>query len=660
MKTVTTFNTVTTINTNEDVRIVFAPGVEAILHKEVIAEIDLIKEEGSTFMVAGGYFRDQLLNQKVSDVDIFVSLNAHPMFDVTRVGDFVFGDIGNNYGDMVRANSARKGVFNLVLSYGNGNELKQKYNEFTLDISKFGVLIQVTLDGELVLVEVLNDGLKDLMSNTLTCGKPCVDESTLNYVSKVSLRSVFQGWNIHFRSGDVMFYNDESLDLYYPDQLTSFSEEIRYISEFFFEDVGYTASGTYGARVAYNKGKRGTDLLPYLQVFKKEESSVQYTPKVWTQEDITHGWDVAFTLSSEGRKLWGEKKYRLALTQHPWAEVQMLALGWKGRSPDSFVSWGSILPIGFDLVGAKPKACESAESPLEWYCLAFWSKYLGLAAKDISRYYKTHIVLLVCGPIPNSHATQVARSEQLLGALISLSLTPNWEAGKTAKQCVLAAIEKAYPGLDPEMLLETPSVAEAYQEIGKLGKAATYSFKIVGKKVTETGWSLEVLPKDSQMNLFIGNLTECCQHLQGAARDICVRGWSDPHSINYVIKSPSGKVMAHFWTWVDQNGRIVIDSIEGRSSAPLGEVCELVRQFASEWKKGQVLISQTNYGLTRDVCRELGLVSEVDVSCVKIQTKFHYSPDAFDSNNIWVYEPGLPPREAIKGYSATFCDDPEF
>lgn len=644
MKTVTTFNTAT-INTNEDVKVIFAPGVEAILHKEVIQEIFSLKEEGKAFMVAGGYFRDQILGVKVSDVDIFMSLENDLFTPTTQVGDFIFDIIPGVYGDMIRASSARKGVFNLVTSYGNGKELKQKYREFTLDISKFGVLIQVTPEGDLVVVEVLNDGLSDLLSNTLTCGKQQVVPPTLKYINKIRSREEFQGWNIHFKSGDVMFYNDENLTLSLPPADRGFSTEVNFVSKFFFgTGCKYTVCGTYGALLAYREGKRGTDLLPYLQVTKVKPRVVREI-KVWSQEDISSGWDVALTLPQSGMRLWGEKKYRLALAQHPQPEIQMLALGWKGVIDNNsfLVSWGPTIPSGYDLVGAKTKACEGINTPTEWYCVAFWSKYLGLAAKELSRYYKNHISILECGPIPNSHATQVARSEQLMGALISLKLIPTWEVGKTAKQCILATLEETFPGMDPEMLLETPSIIKAYQEVKGLGEAASYAHKVVGKKTTETGWSLEVLPKDSPMNLFIGNLTECCQHLQGAAKDICRTGWTDPHSINYVIKSPSGKVMAHFWTWVAKDGRVVIDSIEGRSSAPVEEICELVRQFADEFKDGQVLVSQTRYGLTLDVCQELGLVSETDISSVEIQTKFKYSPDAFDSYNIWVYESGLPP-----------------
>lgn len=547
MKTVTTFNNNTIITSNEDVKVVFAPGVEAILHKEVISQIESIKNEGSSFMVAGGYFRDQLLNTAVSDVDIFM-IKEDMFLPTTQVGNFIFDATLDVYGDMVRANSSRDGVFNLVVLFGGDNELKTKFESFTLDISKFGVVIKVSPEGEIVLVDVLSDGVQDLMSNTLTCGHSSVNEATIRYINKIRQRSVFQEWNIHFKSGDVMFYNDENLEIPDPVLTEGFIDEVKGISEFWFRETRYTAYATYGAKIAYSEGKRGTELVSYLHVFKMAER-IKYKPRVWNQELVNHGWEITEGLTPEGVKLWGEKKYRLALAQHTIPEVQMLAMGWKGLNTIQ-VSWDCFIPRGYDLVGAKTKACEGLESSLEWYCTAFWSKYLGLAAKELSRYYKTHTSLLACGAVPNSHAVQVARSEQLMGALVGLNIVPEWKAGKSAKQCILAAIEKSYPDLDSEMLLETPSVAEAYQELEGLGEAATYAHKVVGKKTTETGWSLEVLPKDSPMNLFIGNLTECCQHLQGAARNICIKGWSDPHSINYVIKSPSGKVMAHFWTWV--------------------------------------------------------------------------------------------------------------
>ena len=117
---------------------------------------------------------------------------------------------------------------------------------------------------------------------------------------------------------------------------------------------------------------------------------------------------------------------------------------------------------------------------------------------------------------------------------------------------------------------------------------------------------LWTLPKSDRRNLSIGDITGNCQHIGGAGEMVCIEGWTDAHSINYVFgKKGEDKFHAHMWVWETVNGDYVIDSIEGRNFVDVKQVAYLTTQFVNKMaaKDKKVYLSNTTYGLTKDVVK---------------------------------------------------------
>ena len=123
------------------------------------------------------------------------------------------------------------------------------------------------------------------------------------------------------------------------------------------------------------------------------------------------------------------------------------------------------------------------------------------------------------------------------------------------------------------------------------------------------GMSLSKLPESDLVNLYIGDITGCCQHLDGAGKRVCKEGWIVDHNCNYVFRSASNSIIAHMWVWLDSNGNLVVDSIEARSFADKESIASLLKTFAQEMgvKGHKVLIRKLKYSLEDKVAEILGL-----------------------------------------------------
>ena len=117
------------------------------------------------------------------------------------------------------------------------------------------------------------------------------------------------------------------------------------------------------------------------------------------------------------------------------------------------------------------------------------------------------------------------------------------------------------------------------------------------------GMILTKLPEFDLTNMYIGDLTGCCQHLDGAGKKVCKDGWKNSHNCNYIFKSHNGTVIAHMWVWMDSNGNMVVDSIEARSFASKEDMAKLLKVFAEKMaKKGhKVLIRKRKYCVEEEV-----------------------------------------------------------
>ena len=131
-------------------------------------------------------------------------------------------------------------------------------------------------------------------------------------------------------------------------------------------------------------------------------------------------------------------------------------------------------------------------------------------------------------------------------------------------------------------------------------------------KGTNAGMEMDmwVLPKGDHRNLNIGDLTGCCQRVGGAGEDVCLEGWTDPYSVNVVFGNRSADSFhAHAWVWQTSQGDIVLDSIEGRNFVDHTVVSNLILKLATQMNERcvKVFLSDTSYGLTRDVVSHLGV-----------------------------------------------------
>ena len=123
------------------------------------------------------------------------------------------------------------------------------------------------------------------------------------------------------------------------------------------------------------------------------------------------------------------------------------------------------------------------------------------------------------------------------------------------------------------------------------------------------GTSIAKLPENSLVNLYIGDLTGCCQHLAGAGKRVCKDGWKNSHNCNYTFMASSGAVVAHMWVWMDRNNNLIIDSVEARSYAPMEEVAELIRAFGKHMatRGHKTLIAKEALGKGKKIIKLLGL-----------------------------------------------------
>lgn len=207
-------------------------------------------------------------------------------------------------------------------------------------------------------------------------------------------------------------------------------------------------------------------------------------------------------------------------------------------------------------------------------------------------------------PIPEGMKKLVAINEQLINAVFSHGIPVDWSIHpSSARECVVGSvmIHKDLSRAQAEMWLQHPSIDEAIEYAKEHSPELDCTLPEV--YFQEEGYTLTRLSKDALENLFMGELTSCCQKIGGAGAMVCKESWTDKYSVNYVVKSPSGNICAHFWAWEAKDGGVVIDSIEGRSSAPVEVIAKLTAQFVDKMngENTPAYMSQTSYGVTEGV-----------------------------------------------------------
>lgn len=253
----------------------------------------------------------------------------------------------------------------------------------------------------------------------------------------------------------------------------------------------------------------------------------------------------------------------------------------------------------------------NTQSLVESWKTLQWIGILGLGASHLDWYWLNHFPKEWKGEVPSKFHVELAKSDRALRFVFNGNLDINWDVSKSLKANILIALREKYSLTDAQLsqAWENPSISESLLRIKDLPDNTGVVLNPLLPEVnyiSSEGYTLSMLPKTSVENLYLGDLTSCCQHLGGAGEDVCIEGWDDPNSINYVIKSPSGAIYAHFWVWVNNKGNIIIDSVEGRDDERLRvNVIELVSKFYREHTNS--LLATTDYGYTSEVAEHLGL-----------------------------------------------------
>lgn len=225
----------------------------------------------------------------------------------------------------------------------------------------------------------------------------------------------------------------------------------------------------------------------------------------------------------------------------------------------------------------------------------------GEAYLNVNSYMLNHLEYCTF-EIPEHMKKSLANNQKLFSWVYENGLAIDFTVSKSLKVCVLEAIKTKY-NLDDkgaELVFECSSALQALDFV-KHNQQTVESDTLPEANFEFDGWTLTKLSKNDLMNLTMGDFTACCQKLGGYGEDVCIEGWNDPNSVNYVIKSSSGNTYAHFWAWKAEDGTIVIDSVEGRKSMSVRVVTQLVSQFVQANKDLNIVISNTAYGLTEGV-----------------------------------------------------------
>lgn len=140
-------------------------------------------------------------------------------------------------------------------------------------------------------------------------------------------------------------------------------------------------------------------------------------------------------------------------------------------------------------------------------------------------------------------------------------------------------------------------------------------------------WELFKLPNNDPRNLWIGNLTGCCQKIAGVGEGAVLDCWTREDCTNYAIRSSNGSIYAYFMAWVSKDGYICIDSIESRDFVPVEMIHRLVRRFVKLCKEDgvDVYISNTSHGVTSEIYELFSEDKNEEISDSDIEDGWFYS-----------------------------------
>lgn len=632
-------------------------------------------------IVAGGFFRDNLLKGKVEDIDIFVKASNEEA--LSRAQDSLQeGSIITNsrsfYGDIIIFQQSKVNMDGLELNfvYKTMRAEDSLLDTFTADLSKLGL--------NLTTGEVYVEGFKAVLDNNITIKHQTSYEAMSLYIKKLLAKSwakcsgltftynhfglfeevisanqvsvggslealSFSGedspvvcvsqngfWTTLAESDRRSFEEtDAKLQAFkreLAEEVSACSGTLRYVDWTDFAHVallvreGYLDSMDVQSYVAIYQKELVLDLIESNQVMEGLRLERSKKPL---------GWDILEEMSYEDAAdfVHGMKRKALANTEIGKGPVVLEWLRINGglKHLTTQLTDNDACFYNYRLPTHKFKMSTlgnyKAESIGNLLAVINWAQVVGREATSLSEYHLGHWNPDYANvkPIPPKFHKALVGSSEAITWVFDKALDIDWGFSNSLKKCILAGISKVYE-VTPEVaeaIYKNPGQVDALDFARRNPNGHVETNPAFPRQTWETDkYVLEMLPKQDVKNLFIGNLTSCCQHIHGHARTVCKESWVDPNSINYVIKAKSsGDIYAHFWCWVSAGGDLVIDSVEGRFDKGLIQhTCQLVEMFCKDNKN--VLLSTTGYGMTKDVARYLGISESLKDSTPRSMTAY--------------------------------------
>ncbi|MBX9770569.1 MAG: hypothetical protein K2X29_04320, partial [Candidatus Obscuribacterales bacterium] len=138
------------------------------------------------------------------------------------------------------------------------------------------------------------------------------------------------------------------------------------------------------------------------------------------------------------------------------------------------------------------------------------------------------------------------------------------------KELAKSIAKSDYPAAKVPQLLDLAVMAgvhpDAYLRLESrfLASLAVPSPFPLNKQWTKDGLRGYFLPRSDVRGLFLGQLTDCCQHAEGVGRDCAWYGQGSPNSGFFIVEDINTKqIVAQSWAWKSEDGGLCFDNIEG-------------------------------------------------------------------------------------------------
>lgn len=342
---------------------------------------------------------------------------------------------------------------------------------------------------------------------------------------------------------------------------------------------------------------------------------------------FSRGFEFMEHMNSEQHSLWGQGKKRIAISSLPFY-IQVATMT-KGSEKLINVSRIGMLhsPVGVSLTGRlSVKDYSNTSATLLMYANYLGDKGLSFNPKEYVGFGDNMIDLMNGASKQLIHEINSLDDLRMIGEIVSdmQELTDEVKSAKTVQGVINAVLSDE----------RAKAFFKEYKEI----RAAKVYNRLANKKqetlipiVKFAGENMSVrhLEKENPINLIIGEITSCCQKIDGAGEEVCIDGWKDPYSINYIFENKSGNFYAHTWVWQAKNGDIILDSVESRDFVSVKEIAECIIGMAKEYAKIglKVAISEdVSYGCTGEVLEELKKMEVLSpvFLCGESKTEYRY------------------------------------